>query len=46
MFMVVSESHICRNVTLWACEREHEQVNPMESFQEYLVDIDGILIDT
>jgi hypothetical protein len=35
-----------RDVILWACECEHEQVNLRESFQEYLVDIDEILFDT
>jgi hypothetical protein len=39
------------NDILWACELEqwtceHGQVNPNESFKEYLVDVDGILFDT
>jgi len=35
-----------RNVILWTCECEHEQVNPNESFQEYHVDVDGIFFGT
>jgi hypothetical protein len=46
MFMVVSENHICKDVILWVCEQEHEQISPKEYFREYPIDIDEILIDT
>jgi hypothetical protein len=35
-----------KDAILWACEREHEQMNPMESFQKYISNINEILFDT